>query len=208
MNRLPLVLLFALAACGNHYECNRGDDGCMCTSNGDCDGMGLVCENGTCVSHPVVKRVFATSAGYPGDLGGMKGADGLCSVVAKGTKLTGTWVAWLSTSKEDAADHVKNVAPWYLMDLTTVAFATSDDLRRMPSVVITRDEGNQDLSTNQLGVWTGTTDGKLSGSACGDWTGDATSTGSVGSLLSPATWTSTGASVTCDQPNRLYCFEQ
>src|SRR5580692_9705113 len=53
---------------------------------------------------PIFNKVFVTSATFTGDLGGQKGADAKCARVAKAVGLSGTFKAWLSTSKRNAKD--------------------------------------------------------------------------------------------------------
>jgi hypothetical protein len=45
-----------------------------------------------------VKRVFVTSTGYPGNLGGLAGADAKCQERATAAGLGGTFKAWLSAA--------------------------------------------------------------------------------------------------------------
>src|SRR5690606_1273312 len=50
--------------------------------------------------------VFVTSSQYKGNLGGVDGADAICTSVANGAGLTGTYKAILSTMTVDARDRI------------------------------------------------------------------------------------------------------
>jgi len=201
------VLALALVACGDGYQCPTGDEGCRCNGDDQCS-LDLRCVSGRCFKVPEVKRVFVTSLTFPGQLGGVEGADGECNYLARTAEVGGTWKAWLSTSSQSAFDHVADESPWYLMDHRTLAFETRAQLRTGPFGVVSKDEHDAGVPIDGAMVWTGTTaSGDASGASCDDWT-SATGTGTAGALESPAVWSDASVTSTCDAANRLYCFEQ
>lgn len=159
------------------------------------------------------KRVFVTSGQFDGNLAKLGGPDSLCQEAATGAKLGGTWRAWISTTKQDAFDHIADVAPWYLLDGTTLVFASKAQLRSKPSAMINRDElGNvydpETTAAGDLVVRTGTSRGGTAGETCLDWTATFDESGTYGFLDMLDDWTNF-ADGNCDADNaRLYCFEQ
>ncbi len=160
---------------------------------------------------PGSKRVFITSAEPTGSLGGLTGADALCTTTAAPLG-GGPWKAWLSTTTVNAIDRITGSGPWF--DTTgVVAFASRAQLSTMPAVSLWYDETGDFLSSDK--IWTGTGFGgtylaALTGTTpCAEWTSGAMSgqakVGQVG--RSDAAWTAQ-SNTTCDQPSHLICFEQ
>jgi hypothetical protein len=187
---------------------------------------------------PVTKRVFVTSGLFTGDLAGegaasdgIAGADSLCSAAAKTAGLTGTWLAWVSTSTTDAASRI---------DVTAIRVQLDGRKVLKPSVPnglvavapLTMDEKGHSLPTAGYGnfeVWTATdalghyeTGKPITGSstdnACAAWTQGSSKLsaveGSLGAVVSSivpsSNWTD-GAPTgfdTCDATEHLYCFEK
>jgi len=172
-------------------------------------------------SPPPRKRVFVTKTQYNGDLktagagtDGLDGADKLCAAAATEQNLGGTWRAWLSTATVDAASRIADVAPWYLVDRTTLVFETKAQLAMTPAHAIDKNEtGSVSLSGAAVQrVWTGTVvGGTKAPSHCTDWTVSATGTGGVGAYTeSSGSWTRyvNDTSIGCTDKNPIYCFEQ
>src|SRR5688572_3513455 len=74
-------------------------------------------------TQPPGLRVFVSSLRYPADLKtaggkatGKASADAICQTLADAAGLGGTYVAWLSTSDQNAIDHVQGPGPWYRVD--------------------------------------------------------------------------------------------
>jgi hypothetical protein len=174
------------------------------------------------------KHVFVTSQSYQGQvditgLGGVNDGDTQCNSAAQSAALGGTWVAWLSGTDDvgfprNAVDRVMDVSPWYLMDNTTLVFATKTDIGfNPPQHAIDQDENGQPVGGFST-VWTGTlSDGSAATDTCTDaammksWTSSAaTVSGATGDASSMLDWTASLLSNpdTCDQMHRLYCFEQ
>lgn len=163
-----------------------------------------------CFEHLPFLRVFVTSTGYNGALGGLSGADAKCQERAAAAGLGGSWTAWLSSSTVDAKDRVVD-AEYRRLDGALVALDKADLL---DGAII------DNITVNELGgnsypnVWTGTrADGTGNGDFnCGDWT-DVFEVGSYGKNdFPPNNWTEwhTGVDRTpCSTANlRLYCFEK
>lgn len=162
-----------------------------------------------------VKRVFATSKTYSGNLlaegggaNGLAGADNLCNQL--GAPLGGSWVAWLSEGAS-AFDRITGQGPWYRVDGTTLVFPDRESLKGLPLVPISTDEqGNTHTSNAQ--AWTGTDVGgtiAATGRRCLGWGAGVGFFGQYGDIDSATPdWTNAGLDG-CDQGNnRLLCFEQ
>ena len=153
--------------------------------------------------------VFVTSKTFIGDLGGLAGADLICTASARGADLTGRWTAWLSDDIVDAKDRILN-AEYRLLDGTTIIASSKSDLTDgMIEAPINVTEAG-DTITAAPEVWTGTaTTGVNAGAGtCSGWTsGTDSEVGLVGRmLLDSAGWTTVGAASNCDNFHRLYCF--
>jgi hypothetical protein len=170
-------------------------------------------------------RMFATKAAYNGDLRsagrkltGLDGADALCQSAADGAQLGGTFIAFISDERTDVRDRVLDEGPWYLVDRTTLVFASKNAISAAPANRIEMDEsggkptdyvGGVDQFGNvwsQQGValyWTGGSG--MHTDTCGDWTVSngvpsegAVSTSDLGTF--PNSF--------CDHQHRLLCIEQ
>ncbi|MBS2020050.1 MAG: hypothetical protein JST00_44725 [Deltaproteobacteria bacterium] len=83
--------------------------------------------------------------------------------------LGGTWKAWIATSTENAATHVKGNGPWLLLDGTTVAPSRQQLLGGTVVNPIERNEKNFKMA-GHIHVWTGALpNGNLAGTNCNDW---------------------------------------
>ena len=159
---------------------------------------------------PSSKRIFITSQMFQGNLGGLVGADAICT--SQATQLAGSWKAWLSTTTVNAIDRIANVGPWYDTHGTQI-FANHAALMSMPSVGLNYDAAGTFLGSHK--IWTGTGFGgtylaALSGSApCSEWTSSAMNgqakVGQVG--RADVAWTAQ-SNTTCDQDAHLICIEQ
>jgi hypothetical protein len=158
------------------------------------------------------KRVFVTNTTYSGNLGGLTGADGLCTGGASAAGIGGNWKAWVSDAATGAASRLAEVGPWYLLD-GTMAFTGKGNLVTQPLVAINLTEKMQTLvpSATFPFVWTGThTGGTPAVDTCIGWAdAGATANGMIGSPLSPNGWTeSSSGSAACNNSYHIYCFEQ
>ena len=121
-----------------------------------------------CIETLPYKRVFVTSTGSDGNLGGLAGADQKCRDRAVAGGLGGTWRAWLSTSSVNAKDRVLDTT-YRTLDGRLVATNRADLTDGAITSLIDVDEFGAPAGVN---VWTGTlSSGTAHGSnTCLDWT--------------------------------------
>ena len=217
----------------------RCGDGVVDDEEGElCDGLspdGIQCK--ACLLYEGAKLVFLTSASFTGDLGGLAGADALCSALADDAglipppedgeqPLAAPYRAWLSASEGSVDSRfAKHGLPY--ITRTGEVIAWSWDELTDPAVLkpqITQTE-LADVNMPAQRSWTNTRgDGTLASPTlhCGDWTlGDANLQGRVGTtsvdLDQPITpelieaWTHLAGPVgvfACDYAYHLYCVEQ
>jgi hypothetical protein len=166
---------------------------------------------------PVV-RVFVTSEGFDGNLGGLAGGDAKCQAAADAAQLGGgPWTAWLSDDLGNAIDRIPD-GRYQLLDDSVIALGKAD----LTTQKATGDYLRNQIFINENGeevfadVWTGTDDdGALSGvgSCDGDptlgsgWTVNTESTvGRAGTTDSTNSGWTGGLGLLCNTLNRLYCF--
>ncbi|MCP3931938.1 MAG: DUF1554 domain-containing protein [Bacteroidetes bacterium] len=188
----------------------NGDITCAtkrCPGNGPVVGID---KNGRLICG--AKQVFITNAPYQGNLGGLKGADFICNVLASQANLSGSYKAWLSENNNSPGNRfIKSSWPYVLVDGTVVAQNWNDLVDGSIAGSINLDQnGDSRLGT----VWTGTkTDGSAYSSTdqCSTWRSiSASDYGLVGHndrFLEDYQWTSY-STFSCNSTSRLYCFEQ
>src|SRR5207249_1446674 len=115
------VAVLALVGCGRcGFAPTRGapgDAGAGDTSaNGDGGGLpGDALATGA-------NLAFVSSATYtPGAIGGAAAADATCNALATSAGLPGTYVAWLSTTTQNAVDRVSGARGWVRIDGLPIA---------------------------------------------------------------------------------------
>jgi len=153
--------------------------------------------------------VFITSEAYvPATLGGPAGADDACNELAAAAHLSGTFVAWLSTSTVDARSRLGRANGWYNTRGRPFADRAAELLDAdQVYYPINYDEHGQKVYGR---VATGTSaDGAFATHDCNDWqasdsnttlvTGDA----NAGSVL----WTNVDDGEPCSAEYHLYCFQ-
>ena len=179
---------------------------------------------------------FLTSHG-PGDganLGGLKGADAHCTMLAKAAGSTGkTWHAYLSAKGVNAKDRIGK-GPWVNANGVTVATSVADlhsDNNKLSQDNSVTEHGHmingRANKPNRHDVLTGS---QLDGSAfadgadhtCGDWTKNGEGSAQVGHHDrtgggdNPTSWHSAHGSRGCSQANlqatggngNFYCFAE
>lgn len=155
------------------------------------------------------KRVFITSVSYPGNLGGLAGADALCTNAALAATKGGTWKAFLSSSTEDALARIADVGPWYqeLADGTLVkTFNNKANLTTAPLATLYVNEQGGGFQSSPDTYWSGTLQtGVKAFETCAGWTSSSSSL--RGRRGSAGTWAGQGAP-TCDTSEPLVCLEQ
>jgi|GEM_PF-2868827 len=172
-----------------------------------------------------VKRVFATSQLWKGNLGGLNGADAKCQAAADNAGLGGTWKAWLSTSTVDAKDRItdgmyvraREVRVWGGCWCSSIIASNKAQLL----------DGGLDnsISRTEFGVAVSGTvntctdsDGTASTGAfmnyCSDWTSGSSSSCIIYGRSSSTdhTWSgfpnSCSPTYRCGTSRHVYCFEQ
>jgi hypothetical protein len=148
--------------------------------------------------------LFVTSTTHVGNLGGLSGADLICSTRAALASLPGTWKAILSTATVNASSRI----------------SISGEIKNANDEVIAQDgtdlwDGSIDnpvrydeFGNAQSGpVWTGTSSaGAGNGSYCGVW-GNTAGLGVVGSSTAAnSDWISATTDF-CTVVNRIYCID-
>ncbi|HYP98265.1 MAG TPA: hypothetical protein VER96_06300 [Polyangiaceae bacterium] len=139
-----------------------------------------------------IRRESKNQNGYGGNLGGLAGADAICTRIAEAS-LAGSgakgWKAFLSTSKENAIERI-GTGPWYDRNDKLVASDTAGLLQERPNGMTTINDLPNELGIpNRAGTGTGmddnhdtitgsNTQGKWDGGAtCSDWTSASGSDG-------------------------------
>lgn len=176
----------------------------------DADPRSPILDGGIDGNASNVKRVFVTNTKYRGDMGGVAGADAVCTANAKDAGLGGSWIAWLSTSGAGgtrAIDRIEHDGPYVRLDDVIVVSKKSELGSGSISAPINV-TAEQSVVTSTGAVWTGSTvAGASSGSDCAGWTAvDAFGTFG-GALDANRDWTSVDAA-SCFLGSRLYCFER
>ncbi len=161
---------------------------------------------------PNEKIVFVTSTTSDGSLGGITGADDICSTRADAASLSGTYKAWIANNSSDPASVFnQSTVPYKLTNGTTIANDWTDLVDGALAASIDRDEfGNAQTGD----VWSNVeTDGTCCADInvhCSNWTSNSggSSRGYAGdSTSTTSTWTNTG-NPQCNSSLRLYCFQQ
>ena len=150
--------------------------------------------------------VFVTSSSVPvGSIGGLAGADAICTEHARDANLAGTYVAWLSDSNTDARDRLEGARGWVRRDGRVFADRVEDIVEGNIFNPVYLDENGTEVRSN---VVTGTeAGGTASPDTCSDWTSEGGAESfhrGVSHHVHPS-WTSR-QEIPCSQNARLYCF--
>ena len=195
--------------CGG-YACISGDPACpsSCIDDSDC-ALAHDCNLGLCEF--TGKRVFVTTSGTTGLLGGLGGADMRCQTIANAAGLPGTFRAWLSAGTASAASRLTHATvPYGLLDGTVIALDWDDlvDGTLMAPIRV----GENGLPTIVgSGVWTGTAangDTLTNSTNCAGWNANGANQGGTAGNRSQTGPAWTEGTNTCFANNSLYCFEQ
>jgi hypothetical protein len=162
------------------------------------------------------RLIFTTAIGFPGNLGGLTGADLRCQSAARLAQLPGTYKAWLADSKAGPALRmVHGGGPYVRPDGVQVARNWADLTDGQLAAPLTVDEDGDPVDSPVIcrggETWSNVTadGGVRPGPSCGDWN-DIQATGSAGNLsdVSPQ-WTEGDCpDITCEAPLPLYCVQQ
>lgn len=177
-----------------------------------CGGGGSSSSGG---SAEIRHRIFVTGSTYNGNFGGLVEADIVCTNVAAGAGISGSYKAVLSSSSEAANTRLVINGAVYMKSAgseTAVATSGATFWNNMLSNPINVDENETVLLTMQ-GPWTGTNPGGGTsgiGLTCTDWSvGNNSVLGSTGdtSTTNSALWVNANG-FTCDEMRPLYCIEE
>lgn len=161
-------------------------------------------------------RVFSTSLGYPGNLGGLAGGDQKCNDRAAAASLGGNWVAWLSTTGvggENAIDRIVATGPFVRATDPSTTIATDKTQLAsgtLQNAILYDEFGN---APGNPSAQTGTTSaGVAASNNCDNWTnGSFSALRQLGrSDVTNTLWTEDPQTNgrTCDANFiALYCFE-
>jgi hypothetical protein len=161
------------------------------------------------------KRMFVTSVGTNGALGGTAGADARCGTVAAAAGKTGNFKAYVGSSTSGGITAISRIVSdgsWY-QDRSSglvLTFRNKAQLLAAPLVNIDTIETGAQIS-GPMRVWTGTTMSGAIGNACTTWSAGATSGtngtyGIVGTSAARSAWTGAGTQ-DCTSIAGLICLE-
>jgi hypothetical protein len=213
MRRARLILVTAVivaAACtpfttvivSHTVPADAGDEGVVPADAADAADTGVDEADSAPARH---RRVFVTSKGYTGALGGPTGGDAKCRLAALDAGLDGGFAAYLATTATSAVERLSSRGPYYRLDGEMV-FDGGPELVAIVPIAVDEFARLLDASTDSVDVWTGESPGLDSN--CSNWT---TQNGSAswGHADSLSEWqTVLDSSLSCNAESRLYCFEQ
>jgi hypothetical protein len=133
-----------------------------------CSG-GKVCSSGTC---QLSNYAFATSATYAaGSIGGVSGANTICSSLASAAGLPTNFVAYISASSQNARDVLTGGRGWIRTDGKPIADTAAQFANGELWYPISLDERGNPVSSSNVYVLTGTDNfgGGLADHMCNDW---------------------------------------
>lgn len=161
------------------------------------------------------KIVFVSSGTYSGNLGGASGANDTCDQLAQNAGLSGSYKAWLSTSKSTPATTFnRSNGPYVLVNQTIIANNWNDLTDSILNHSIDLTESGTPVAVLSK-AWTNThPDGSIiyldTTSTCSDFSSaDGGNTGVTGTidLYYSSEWTRHN-STSCQEPHHIYCIQQ
>jgi hypothetical protein len=156
---------------------------------------------------PVANRAFVTSTTQaPGSLGGAAGPDAICADRAREAGLVGHYVAYVSTTAQDARDHLGGARGWTRVDGRPVVDTVDDLIADGMIHPIRLDERGRDLgSDDTFLVATGTYAGGRNEN-CDDFSDPAANVMAGSQFFTGGAWANVNTEP-CTIPARLYCFQ-
>ena len=150
------------------------------------------------------RRVFLSDP-VTGNLGGITGADAICSAEAASLSLPGSFEAWLADgTTSPAARFLQDGAAYQRLDGVRIADSWADLTDgTLDAPIVT--------GVPSLLVWTGAaSDGTPIGGNCANWTsGVAPQQGRLGNAVqSNSQWSGGAGEAFCNTSLAVYCFEQ
>ncbi len=197
------VELIATADVGHTFV---GWSGGGCSSTGACTVL-LSADTTVVAEFQRSNLVFVTSTTVTGNLGGLAGADAMCTARAAAAGLPGTYRAWLSTSTVNAADRLGNASGWVRPDGRPFAATRASLLAGAILYPPLLDETSAAVE-HRVRTGTGPDGRSLAGGNCVDWTSALVESRGTGGGPSFGTvyWTGNGEASSCNIPNGLYCL--
>ena len=158
---------------------------------------------------PTERIVFVTASTQDANLGGLEGADSICSAEATSAGLDGEFRAWLSTLDTPAASRLTRAnVPYVLVDGTRIAEDWDDLVDEELSEPIDLDAAGQAQTGD---VWTGTLPSgqPFPGGDCMAFSSGAANIRSLcgSTAFADGRW-SEAQTPFCSTRLRLYCFQQ
>jgi hypothetical protein len=174
----------------------------------DDDGIGDACE-----VVEEIKTVFVTSTRHTAAMGGLAGADQICTDRAAEVGLPGTYVAWLSTdSQGNAVDRLTaDSGPFIRTDDGAVIAHDIADLTDGELSVPILTEAGTSLPEDSY-AWTSTNDfGIRKGETCLDWTRDDIAeiqAKILGDINATTGWSFSTFAGCMEETHHIYCFQR
>jgi hypothetical protein len=198
------VVLTATAGMSSVFGGWSGD----CASarfNTTCAVSMAAARNVTATFAELPNRMFVTSTTQTGNLGGLAGADAICRTRALAAGLSGTYVAWLSTSTVNAIDRLASASGWVRVDGRPVFNTRADIVAGASQYRPTMNEFGA-TSEDQF-LHTGTAgNGTATGTLCLDWSTTIGAGVAAGrNRFSGRQWTN-GSTNSCAGASPIYCF--
>lgn len=191
-----------LASCGDGHV-QAGVEDCDDENTDETDSCDINCK---LIEH---RKVFVSSKGYSGILGGLDGADAECNALAVAAGLSGDFKAWLSDGIDGPATRFTPgfTGVYELADRTLVVQGGWDGLtgESLAHAIDTDEYGNMNFAS----VWTNTdvNGSPLSADDCSAWSSaDGVSTIGKSSAVD-VKWTNDAGEQLCASENSIYCFQ-
>ncbi len=156
--------------------------------------------------------IFVTADTYPGDLGGLTGADAVCQFSANAASLPGTWKAVLSDTGTSAASRLQSTGEVFNMlgqriapNLSALWLTSILELEHS----VQFDQNGETTWQGIRHAWTGTeVDGTSAYDNCNNWTSNdpVNYEGGIGDFTRTTSLWIKDARFDCDQAFPLYCI--
>ncbi|MFN8674826.1 MAG: hypothetical protein U0Z70_00485 [Thermomicrobiales bacterium] len=202
----------SVTRCGEGGEACRSSGCPECTADRPCPDGSCCRRDGTCGAC----LVFVTSTAQAGSLGGLAGADAICQNLADNVGLPGAYMAWLSTATQSPVSRFTRAdVPYTLTDDTPLAENWAGLVSGTLAHAINKIETGGFVNGAPDYAWTNTTETGAPGGLgnamtnCLDWTSaEDNQGGNTGRLISTNFGWTFSTFDRCNQPRRLYCFQQ
>jgi hypothetical protein len=147
-------------------------------------------------------KMFVTGQTYAGgSIGGLAGADAICATRASAAKLSGHFVAFLTTSTVDARTRIAGARGWLRFDGKPLLDAPTDNKLFYPASI---DDTGEDAGGSPVWIGENTTWNGVQ-QMCGDWT--SSSGQGAHAMTSDASLGVSAVGDPCSGIERIYCFQ-